>query len=332
LSETAFVSDLRAAREARGTTLEQIQQRTRIPTDVLRRFEDGHLLGDPTYNDVYLRAFLKSYAEAVGLPAAEVIAGLDAERAGRYDGRLHPDYVVPPSAPPRREPAAPSGTATPGAETPPAGPPVAPTAPPPATASAAPAVEALRTAPPAPPPAPRPVAGSHVRRPAVPSAKRSFDKNWGTILALFATFVVLLGAALWALVFRDDTPDEAPTAETAGTDETGAPAGEQGGEAASGPTLTLPLRVTVTAGGDGLQGFRVTADGDDRRPYWVEPGNQQAFQADSLLILWGEGETASFDDASLEMQGLTWTPPSGRPLRLSAASGQALLDSLAGTR
>ncbi len=315
MSESAFVSDLRAAREARGTTLEQIQQRTRIPTHVLQRFEEGHLLNDPTYNDVYLRAFLRSYAEAVGLPSADVIAGLDAERAGHYDGRLRPDFVAPPTPAAPPPPADAPAADTPAADTP------APPAP-----TAAPAVEALRRPPPPPETAPRPVTGQHVRRPAVPSARRSFDKNWSTILALFATFVVLLGATLWALVFRDDGAGDAPAEETA---ETAPPPDD---EAPSGPALTLPLRVTVTAGGDGLQSFRATQDADDRRPYWVEAGNQQAFQADSVLVLWGEGDTFSFADASVEFQGQTWTPPSGRPLRITAATGQALLDSLAGTR
>ena len=61
-----FEADLRATREARGLSLDDIQQQTRIPVDVLRRFEAGDLVGDPTFNQVYLKAFLQSYAKAVG--------------------------------------------------------------------------------------------------------------------------------------------------------------------------------------------------------------------------------------------------------------------------
>lgn len=68
---------LRAAREARGLSLTDVQQETRIPADVLQRLEDGRLLGDASFNPVYLKALLKAYAGAVGLPAAEVLEGFD---------------------------------------------------------------------------------------------------------------------------------------------------------------------------------------------------------------------------------------------------------------
>ncbi len=337
-SVTPFASDLRAARDVRGTTLDQIQQQTRIPVDVLKRFEDGLLLQDDAYNDVYLRAFVKSYAKAVGLSPGDAVAAFDLHRAGRYDGRLNPDYdpaTAPP--PPSPEPATPDGTApavraavpAPRLDTPASAPVASASVP---GRSAAPAVEALRQSTPVAPSMPAAVANTRVARPAVPGARRSFDKNWGTILALFGGFIVVLGGLLWLLVFRDaDAPESDAPRAADGSEVAIDSSGTGAGAAGSGPRLQLPIRVTVAAGGDGLQSFRVTADGGDRRPYWVNSGAQQVFEADSSLVLWGEGDELSFAEATLELQGQRWAPPSGRPVRIDAARGQALLDSLAGT-
>lgn len=336
-SATPFASDLRAARDARGTTLDQIQQQTRIPVDVLKRFEGGLLLQDEAYNDVYLRAFVKSYAKAVGLSPGEAVAAFDLHRAGRYDGRLHPEYD-PATAPPPPTPVTPevpsptSAAPTTVRDTPPSAPDAPVAAAPVPGRSAAPAVEALRQSAPAAPSMPAAVSNARVARPAVPGARRSFDKNWGTILALFGGFVVVLGGLLWYLVIRDgDAPEsDAPRAadgSAVAIDSSGTGAGAAGG----GPRLQLPIRVTVAAGGDGLQSFRVTADGGDRRPYWINSGAQQVFSADSSLVLWGEGDALSFAEATLDLQGQRWAPPSGRPVRLDAVRGQALLDSLAGS-
>ena len=349
VSASIFESDLRAVREGRGTSLEEIQQQTRIPVDVLRRFEEGHLLQDESYNDVYIRAFLKSYAKAVGIPQADAIAAYDASLSGRYAGQLHPEYdpgaaPPPPAAPlqpapgvPGDAPAAPSAPNAPAAQTAPPTPPAAQTAPPtPPAQTAPPAVAALRHTPvtrTAKTTAGEPtVPKARVARPAVPGARRSFDKNWGTILGLFALVVLVLGGALWFLVFRDADTPETDTRTTTASNGTVAEidsAGVGAGAAAGGPQLQTPLQVVVTASGDGLQSFRVTADDGDRRPYWVETGESETFTADSELTLWGEGDELSFGDATVELQGFRWQPASGTPLVISQATGQALLDSLA---
>ena len=74
---------------------------------------------------------------------------------------------------------------------------------------------------------------------------------------------------------------------------------------------------------------RVTEDAEDRRPYWIDLGTSQDFQADSLLILWGEDPSSDFSEATVELQGIRFTPQSGRALRIDRQSGQRLLDSLA---
>ena len=332
----SFEADLRAVRESRDLSLEDLQHQTRIPLDVLRRFESGDLVGDPTYNDVYLRAFLQSYAKALGIAPSLLVGAFEDHKKGRYAGSLHPDFdpssdVAAPSEP---APLAEATADAPAADVP-------ENAPPPRPASAAPAVQALANTPePSRRPAldgpPKTLAEARVNRPAVPSARRSFDKNWGLILGLFAAFVAVLGLALWFMIFRDDSPDDvADRADVAVGAEAPAAIDSAGvGTAASaGPRLQFPLRVTVTAGGDGLQWFRVTQDGGDRAPNWIDQGASQTFEADSLLVLWGEGNEAgpalAFDETTVELQGLRWRPANGSPVRISAQTGQALLDSLA---
>ena len=209
---TSFEADLRAAREAADLSLDDIQQKTRLPVHVLQRFEEGELIGDPTYNEVYLKAFLQSYAKAVGVPTSAVSSAYAAYQKGAYDGSLHPSYKP---AAPASEPAPPA-SAPPVRDTDAAGAPAAASPTPadvPPASDVPPAVQALQQAPAAPPrsalgPKPQTLAQARVNRPVVPSAKRSFDKNWGTILGLFGVLVVALAAALYFLVFAGDSEPE----------------------------------------------------------------------------------------------------------------------------
>ena len=352
---TSFEADLRATRESADLSLGDIQQKTRIPVDVLRRFEEGELIGDPTYNEVYLKAFLQSYAKAVGVAPSAVLAAYEQQRAGAYGGTLHPDAEAMPAVetpipgasaapsvggdpepiPPADRPVADQ----PAAETPVAARP-AESVPP--RAAVPPAVQALSTAPaPSARPESRPktLAQARVNRPVVPSAKRSFDKNWGTILGLFAVLVLALGGALYWLVFAGDA-DEPEPADTVAVGAESEPAavdssGIGTGAAAGGPQLQFPITAVVTAteGGDGLQWFRVTQDGDAQGLNWIDRGTSKTFQADSVLVLWGEGNQAgtayAFEESAVEIQGIRFTPRNGAPLRLDRQRGQAVLDSLA---
>ena len=340
---SAFETDLRLVRESRSQTLEQIQQETRIPVDVLRRFEDGALAADPTFNRVYLVALLRTYARAVGLPQADVVAAHERARNGTYRGELHPDYDGPSPEPASSAPLAPTplapaeGAGAPPRASPDAPPPAeAPSRPPapattPATAPARPTgsppdaaalspVETLRAGalPAAAPGAAR------VARPAVPGARRSYDKNWGAILGLAAAVVAALALAVDFLMFRDAPEPAVDAALAVRIDSAAVGAGVGGG----GRRFQTPISVAVTASGDGLQSFRVSLDGD-RAPRWIATGETETFAADSSLILWGEGTSGAFSDAVVELQGVRWTPPDGRPVTISRATGQRLLDSLA---
>jgi len=64
-------------REARGLTLPQLAEITKIRTDHLRALEEGHY--DAFSAPVYIRGFVRTYATVLRLPVPQVMATLDAE-------------------------------------------------------------------------------------------------------------------------------------------------------------------------------------------------------------------------------------------------------------
>ncbi|MEZ4269401.1 MAG: helix-turn-helix domain-containing protein [Myxococcota bacterium] len=62
---------LKAAREARGMTVDQVAQITKVSGQILHGIEDGERLGLP--EPVYLRGFVRAYAIAVGIDPHEVL-------------------------------------------------------------------------------------------------------------------------------------------------------------------------------------------------------------------------------------------------------------------
>jgi cytoskeleton protein RodZ len=94
-AEPSLAMRLRAAREARGMSAEQVARATRLPTAIVTEIEAGRYeqLGPA----VYVRGYLRSYARAVGLP--EVVADV-APVAAPVEPELMP--AAPMSAPPQR--------------------------------------------------------------------------------------------------------------------------------------------------------------------------------------------------------------------------------------
>jgi hypothetical protein len=344
MSVPSLEADLRASREAAGVSIEQIQQETRIPADVIQRFEAGRLLTDSAFNVVYLKAFLRAYAGAVGVTPNRVLAAYEAVQAGTYRGELNP--AGPAVAAEVAEAAAPGPSApepVPAGPEPEEGATAAPErgmAAAPSLAEKAPAVAALSRAP-EPPARPRPVEAPNEHFPkrrvapaATLAAPRAFDRAWGTIIVATLGFVAVVAVVLW-LLFRDATPEpetEVVAADTTGAADTaavGADTAAVAPPATSGPPLALPISVTVLAGGDGLQNFRVTELPNARLGHWVEPGTERSFQSSEGVILWGEGaEGLDPAEVTLRWQGFRWSPPEGQVLHITAQNGQRLLDSL----
>jgi transcriptional regulator with XRE-family HTH domain len=109
---------LRHAREARGLSLRELEQATRIRVKYLRALEQGDLDALPT--EVQLRGFLRNYARQVGLEPESALLRLQQalqikERHGwRKLFRRRRASVLPPVAPrakPAAAPATPAATA-----------------------------------------------------------------------------------------------------------------------------------------------------------------------------------------------------------------------------
>lgn len=326
--------DLRAIREARNVTLDEVQRETRMPGDILRRFEAGELVNDPHYNEVYLRNLLKSYAQALGISPQEVISAFDKAKSGAYDGELRRRYVEKKAAseePARAAPPKPAEEPRPTRK------------PPPASGGTAPAVAAL-SSPPKKPAEAKPAAARASeplpkrRVQSATTASQPIEKSWGLIIGGTIAALAVIGLILWFL-FRGTGPEPEVVEVPPAAVDTSAAAAVGDTEATPpdrqtippGPQLQTPIQVTVIAAGGALQGFRVTEGSDARRPYWLEEGQEQTFQSDDEVIIWGEGSDEDYAITSnmrLRMQGIEWDPQDGQVLRIDRQRGQALLDSL----
>lgn len=325
-----FEADLRAIREARSVSLTDLNRDTRIPVDMIERLERGELVGDPAFNEVYLRNLVRSYAEAVSLPAAEVLTAFEAQKAGTYSGslRVHLGDAPPPVAPPPKaaEPKEPKAPPQPSAPPPPPG-----------TAPAVHALEQAKAEPTKKKKAPKPAKAAPPQRlrpeggPATP-----LDRSWGVIIGGTLVGLLVIGGLLWFLL-RSDDPDviERPRPAQVAEDTTDAATDTTAVAQATpppsdAPRLQTPIQVTIVAQDGALQNFRVTAAPDVRRPMWLEQGETQSFSSDTEVIVWGTESGGSFgipQNARVQLQGYTWQP-TGQVLRITPERGQALLDSL----
>jgi cytoskeletal protein RodZ len=83
---------LRAAREARKMTIQQMAEVTKIRTDHLRALEEGdfHAFSAP----IYIRGSVKNYATQLKLDVPKVMAALDAELKGTEKFSEPPPLIV----------------------------------------------------------------------------------------------------------------------------------------------------------------------------------------------------------------------------------------------
>ena len=71
---------LRAAREAKKLTVQQVADATKIRTDHIRALEDGNF--NVFSAPIYIRGSVKNYATMLKLDAPQIMAALDAELKG----------------------------------------------------------------------------------------------------------------------------------------------------------------------------------------------------------------------------------------------------------
>lgn len=93
-----FSRDLRLIREDRGVSIDDIHRDTRIARTLIESFEEGGLYDHDTFNEVYLRSFVRAYAEAVEISPETVRAQLAAALEGTYENALAEQYLASPEA------------------------------------------------------------------------------------------------------------------------------------------------------------------------------------------------------------------------------------------
>lgn len=91
---------LRKSREAKGSTLEEAEESTRIRAHFLKLLETGDFAALPG-GEVQTRGFLRIYARYLDLPTDEVLSRYDAEAHGNNRGI--PDPVVVSDPPPQEK-------------------------------------------------------------------------------------------------------------------------------------------------------------------------------------------------------------------------------------
>jgi cytoskeletal protein RodZ len=68
---------LHQAREAKGLTIQQVGEATKIRTDHIQAIEEGNFGDFPA--PIYIRGFVRTYATLLKLDAAQTVAALDSE-------------------------------------------------------------------------------------------------------------------------------------------------------------------------------------------------------------------------------------------------------------
>lgn len=83
-----FLGDLSAIRVKRNVSLEALREATKVYPNVISQFEEDGLKDHPLFNSLYVRAFIRSYANAVDLPVDEVLRAYDDALGGSYKRQL----------------------------------------------------------------------------------------------------------------------------------------------------------------------------------------------------------------------------------------------------
>ena len=76
-----FSEELKSLRESKGISLEQIASKTRIDIKFLAAIEEGNF---EVIDEIYIRAFIREYAQMLDLDGNEIIAGYDAVKKGEH--------------------------------------------------------------------------------------------------------------------------------------------------------------------------------------------------------------------------------------------------------
>ena len=90
---TRFARDLRRIRRDRDVSLTDIHDATKMAYDLIKRFEHNALIGHPQFNRVYLRLFVRGYAEHLNMDVEMALEAFELAMKGRYTGSLAKAYL-----------------------------------------------------------------------------------------------------------------------------------------------------------------------------------------------------------------------------------------------
>lgn len=282
-----FAEDLRRVRVARNLTIDDLHDETKIPRNLLEEFEESGLFDHPQFNRVYLRSFVRTYVQVLGLPPDVALAALEEALEGRYVNQLaveflgeKPQAVPAPDAGAGRTDA-PMQAAAAGPAPQPAssrGRPAsaAPNGPPETTRASRSEVDWTTTSPPG------------RRAPVAPPREtphRRASRSSGVWIAA-ALGVVALAVVVWLLVRAQQNGDAMPVVRDTGAAADSVLASSIPQEPAA-PAVRLgdSLYVRIIAANGKLDPVRVTVDDDLRRPYWVERGDSLLFRPTQRIVI-----------------------------------------------
>jgi hypothetical protein len=277
ISGARYNDHLRRVRVKKNVSLEMLHEETKIPRDLLNEFEESGLLNHPQFNRVYLRSFVRTYAQAIGIRPEEALEALEESFDDRYEGSLAVLYLGQKAKEKPIEP----GEASEGAlESE-------------ATVTDPEADLHAETATPSwldqsPPPGTR-----MATPPARPAASRSprqrsgGDSDAGKYAILVIVLLVIIGAALWFFLGRGGIDGErGTTAPRVAQEELAAPMEPMPPPPEPEPvTLGETFSVTFVATGGPVQAMRATIDDDVRRPYWIEEGESLNMNVRQRIVI-----------------------------------------------
>lgn len=308
-----FASDLREIREHRGITADALHDETKIPMGLIQSFEQTGLFDHPMFNRVYLRSFVRTYSQVVGIAQDLALASLDEALDGTYRGGLRDAYLgvteqaeeQPEETAPPEEMPGPAEVAPSAARVYPESEPLEPVYQEPESADlSAPPEESIPAAeeelPPAPvfqsegAPADAEATASRDMAPNRPATRRvaaqrrpveeRASKGWMYVLVGVVAFAVL-GFLLFSTL---GTPGDDPAIATDGNEAEAVAATDtstEGRETTPPVVLGDTMNVTIFAANAPVQNIKVTVDDDLRRPYWIELGASRTFLPTQRIVI-----------------------------------------------
>ena len=90
---SSFLADLVEIRENNGVTLDDIRVRTKVYPHIIAQFEEDGLNEHPLFNVLYLKAFVRSYAEVVGISPSIAVSSYEDALSEKYNRRLAVEYL-----------------------------------------------------------------------------------------------------------------------------------------------------------------------------------------------------------------------------------------------